>query len=126
VRPAERDDGFVAIAVAGLALVLVAVGLLVAALGAVAVARHRAAAAADLAALAAAQHVVEGSAAACGAAERVAAAQGARVASCRLTGPEVEVVATVRPAGRLSLLGTARARARAGPRARMAPGTNWR
>jgi secretion/DNA translocation related TadE-like protein len=77
--------------------------------------RHRAEAAADLAALAAAGHVLDGGEAACARATAVATSGGARVVLCRLRGWEalVEVEVGVR----LSLLGTTtvRGRARAGP-----------
>lgn len=114
-RSGRADAGFVTVAVVGLALVLVAAAGLVATLGAVAVARHRAAAAADLAALAAASHAPDGLPAACAAARRVAEAQGASLERCRLEGPDADVVVAVRPPGRLAALGSARARARAGP-----------
>jgi secretion/DNA translocation related TadE-like protein len=105
-----RDDrGFVAVAVVGLAAVLLAAGLLVTTLGAVAVARHRAASAADLSALAGAQHVLDGTA--CDAARRVASAQHAVLTDCSVAGSEVSVVAAVQVPG----LGTAEARAKAGP-----------
>jgi secretion/DNA translocation related TadE-like protein len=111
-----RDEqGFVAVATAGLILVLVCVAALLASLGAVAVARHRAASAADLAALAGAQHALEGAGPSCDAARQVAEAQGARLATCELHGAEVVVEVSVRPAGRIGQLGLATARARAGP-----------
>jgi secretion/DNA translocation related TadE-like protein len=116
MRPrSRRDEGFVTIAITGLALVLVAVAALVATLCAVAVARHRAAAAADLAALAAAGHAVEGLTRACHAARNVATAQGAVLSECWLDGLDVVVQVSVTPPGRLGDLGQARARARAGP-----------
>lgn len=115
-EPGEvREGGFVTIAVAGLALVLVSIATLVATLGAVAVARHRAAAAADLAALSAARHVLEGQPAACKAAARTAELQGALVVSCVLLGLDAVVEVTVRPAGSLGSLGVGHGRARAGP-----------
>jgi secretion/DNA translocation related TadE-like protein len=114
-RRVDRQDGFVTVAVAGLALVLVSVSAVVATLGAVAVARHRAAAAADLAALAAAQHAVEGRAAACGAARRVAQAQAAALQTCDLDGLDAVVRVSVTPPGRLGRWGAAEAVARAGP-----------
>jgi secretion/DNA translocation related TadE-like protein len=109
----KDDDGFVAIALAGFVLVLVSVAVVVTSLGAVAVARHRAAAAADLAVLAGAAHVLDGTS--CRAAAQVAQAQGATVDSCEVQGQEVTVVVSVRPAGSLGRLGVARARSRAGP-----------
>ena len=104
-----HERGFVTVAVVGLAAVLLAVGALVVTLGAVAVARHRAAAAADLGALAAARHLVSGDA--CAAASRVVRAQSAVLLACEVTGERVVVTTGVTVAG----LGTARARAAAGP-----------
>ncbi|MFN2538117.1 MAG: Rv3654c family TadE-like protein [Mycobacteriales bacterium] len=104
----RRDGGFVTVAVLSLVGVLVAVAALLATLGTVAVARHRAAAAADLAALAGARHLLDGTA--CTAAARVAAAQSAVLENCRLDGAAVCVEVGVR----VGVLGTARARARAG------------
>jgi secretion/DNA translocation related TadE-like protein len=116
VRAGRDDAGFVTVAVAGLLLVLLSVTSLVAVLGAVGVARHRAAAAADLAALAAAERALEGPSAACTAAATVARRQSARLTSCSLDGLEAWVEVTVRPPGRVGLMGEARARSHAGPR----------
>ncbi|KAB2351137.1 helicase [Actinomadura rudentiformis] len=63
--------------------------------GSVRVARHRADAAADLAALAGAARVAEGSGAACRAADAVAAKSGARLSGCRVRGRVVEISVTV-------------------------------
>jgi secretion/DNA translocation related TadE-like protein len=107
-----RDErGFVSVAVIGLAAVLLAVGTLVATLGAVAVARHRAAATADLAALAGARHALEGADRACAAAAETARRQHGVLEACTLEGDDVQVVVSVR----LGPLGSARARAEAGP-----------
>ncbi|MEV0262847.1 Rv3654c family TadE-like protein [Streptomyces sp. NPDC050617] len=73
-------------------------------------ARHRAGGAADLAALAAADHALEGEAMACALARRVAGAQGAGVVRCVVRGEVSDVVAEVR-AGPYA----PRVRARAGP-----------
>ncbi|MFF5718603.1 Rv3654c family TadE-like protein [Streptomyces buecherae] len=91
-------------------------------MGAVVVARHRAGGAADLAALAAADHALEGERVACGLAERVARAQGARVVKCAVRGEIADLVAevpavrvaSVLPSGASNAL-TPRVRARAGP-----------
>jgi secretion/DNA translocation related TadE-like protein len=98
-----------------LAGVLTLVGAGSASLAAVAVARQRAAAVADLSALAAAERALQGPAVACARAGRVAQLAGARLRSCTLTGDVADVVAEVRPPGRLGQLGAASARARAGP-----------
>ena len=111
VEPAEA--GFATIVVLGLAGALLAFGALLACLGAVAVARHRAAAAADLAALAAAGHLLEGTARACSVASAVARGQAATLLSCASDGTTVTVVAEVRPPGSLGRLGAARSTARA-------------
>jgi secretion/DNA translocation related TadE-like protein len=77
------------------------------------VARHRAGGAADLAALAAADHALDGSRTACRLAAEVAEAQGARLRSCEVAGEVVEVTAEV---------DGARVRSRAGPADEPAPG----
>lgn len=70
------------------------------------IARHRAQAAADLAALAAAARLPDGSGVACGEASLIADAMGVGVADCVVDGLDVVVTITVGPA---------RAAARAGP-----------
>lgn len=72
--------------------------------------RHRAAGAADLAALAAADHWMEGGEVACATAGRVAVAQGSRLVRCAVVGEVSDVTAS-------SVAGpfTAEVRARAGP-----------
>jgi secretion/DNA translocation related TadE-like protein len=105
----RREDGFVTVAVIGLLALLVGVGSLLATLGTVAVARHRAASAADLAALAAAGHLLDGTA--CDAARTVARAASAVLLRCERGATSVSVEAGVR----VGPFGTARARARAGP-----------
>lgn len=115
----RRDGGFATVAVLGLTAVLLAVGALLTTLGTIAVARHRAASAADLAALAGARHVLEGTA--CAAAARVAALQSAVLEDCVADGTQL----TVRVGVPVGPLGTARARARAGSRGADSPGTDW-
>ncbi|MGW1799135.1 Rv3654c family TadE-like protein [Streptomyces sp. NPDC001984] len=80
------------------------------ALGQAVVVRHRAAGGADLAALAAADHWAEGAEAACARAERVASAQGTRLARCAVVGEISDVTATA-GSGPFA----AEVRARAGP-----------
>jgi len=78
-------------------------------------ARHRAEMAADLAALAGATAVVDGYTSACGAADRVARSNGARLSRCVVAGDVVEVlVVRAVPFGRLGSW-PASGRARAGP-----------
>lgn len=77
--------------------------------------RHRAETAADLAALAAAVHVPDGTAGACAAGARIAIRNGGSLRDCRVAGADVEVVVSSRVSlGGLGSL-TAMARARAGP-----------
>jgi secretion/DNA translocation related TadE-like protein len=80
----------------------------------VAVASHRAGAAADLAALAAAHAVREGSDG-CAAAVRVARANSGRVAACVLDGLEAQVTVEVRTRPMVGLVWSVPASARAGP-----------
>jgi secretion/DNA translocation related TadE-like protein len=84
-------------------------------LGSAVIARHRAQAAADLASLAAAGRLAEGTDAACARADLVARAMHAAVTQCLVD--ELDVVVTVDAAvsiGRFGV-GPARAAARAGP-----------
>jgi secretion/DNA translocation related TadE-like protein len=84
-------------------------------LGSVVTARHRAQAAADLAALAAAGRLAQGTDAACAHAVAVAVAMQATVADCVVDGLDIVVAVDVTAAmGRLGM-GAARAVARAGP-----------
>ena len=113
-RRCRGERGVAGILVLSLAAVLLLAGLGSGALAAVAVARQRAAAAADLSALAAAERAGRGPEAACARAMTVAGLAGARVVRCSVRGDVAEVVAEVRPPGRLGMLGTTTARARAG------------
>ncbi|OEJ32586.1 Rv3654c family TadE-like protein [Streptomyces subrutilus] len=106
----SRDRGSATVWAVLAATVLGAVFGGVLLLGQAVVARHRAAAAADLAALAAAATWAHGPETACGAALRVARAQGAALAACSLEGEVAEV--TARPAAGTF---TPEIRARAGP-----------
>ncbi|ASR00274.1 hypothetical protein CGL27_22810 [Streptomyces sp. 11-1-2] len=107
-RADDRGSATVWTALAATALCAVFAAVLAA--GQAMVARHRAGGAADLAALAAADHGLEGARTACGLARRVASAQGARVVRCALSGEIADLTAEVRT-GPFTL----RARARAGP-----------
>jgi secretion/DNA translocation related TadE-like protein len=110
----ERGSATVwVVALAGLLAALGAAAVLVAA---AVTGRHRATSAADLAALAGAARSVVGDPAACSAAGRIAAANGAELETCALL-PGAEVEVRVRVPVRLGPLGVAdaRARARAGP-----------
>ncbi|WP_327368236.1 Rv3654c family TadE-like protein [Streptomyces sp. NBC_01217] len=91
----DRDRGLATVWVAMTTATLCAVFAVVLALGQVVVARHRAGGAADLAALAAADRALRGPGEACGAAEEVAAAQGAVVVRCTVRGEIADVTARV-------------------------------
>ncbi|MGW1025087.1 Rv3654c family TadE-like protein [Streptomyces sp. NPDC002577] len=111
------DRGSATVWVVGAIAVLCLVFGAVLTMGQAVIARHEAGSAADLAALAAADHWMEGAAHACARAERVARAQGARLARCAVSGEISDVTAA---AG----LGpwTAQVRSRAGPAGPVAPG----
>lgn len=94
---------------------VLAAGLLAILLSAAVLTRHRAEAAADLAALAAADAALQGPAAACGRARRVAAAGGATLVSCALLDATAEVVVRLPATGVLGRLPPVQARSRAGP-----------
>lgn len=111
----RAEDGVATVLVLSMAAVLVLVACVTTALAAVAVARQRAASAADLSALAAAEAVLEGPAAACARAASLARRVEARLTSCAVDGDVVRVVAQVRPPGAVGRFGSASARARAGP-----------
>jgi secretion/DNA translocation related TadE-like protein len=109
----DRGSGTVWVLAAGLVLLLA--GLAGAAVGAAHVARHRAQTAADLAALAGAAHAIEGSDPACARAAEIAAANGARVATCHLDGLDLTVTVEVSPPAVVGVGRPATATARAGP-----------
>jgi len=116
VRRRRGDAGFGTVFAMGLVLVVLSLGGLVATVAAVGVSRHRAEATADLAALAAAQHVLEGVDRACSAARHVVQEQGGRLLYCRLDGLDAIVVVGVAAPGRAGSFGLVRGRARAGRR----------
>ena len=110
-----RDRGSMTIwaaALAGLVLLGSSAALLY---GSAVAGRHRAETAADLAALAAAVHVVDSPASACAIGARIAIGNGGSLRGCEVVGDKVEVVVSRRVS--LGGLGTftAVARARAGP-----------
>ncbi|MER5371879.1 Rv3654c family TadE-like protein [Streptomyces sp. NPDC002553] len=109
-RRIEGDRGSATLWSLGAITVVCVVFGVVLALGQAVVVRHRAAGGADLAALAAADHWMDGAAAACARAERVARAQGARLVRCAIVGEVSDVTAA---SGRGPF--TAEVRARAGP-----------
>jgi secretion/DNA translocation related TadE-like protein len=112
VRRRYSDRGSATVWSVGAIGVLCAVFGVLLGLGQAVVVRHRAAGAADLAALAAADHWAEGTAAACARADRVARAQGSRLTRCVIVG-DVSDVTTASGGGPFG----AEVRARAGPAA---------
>ena len=112
---AATDRGSATIWVAIACLVTWSVAIFALSVGGVIAARHRAASAADLAALAGARTLVAGVGDPCAAAQRVAAAAGARVVACDvLANGSLQVVAEVSVA---AAVGTVAAIAsRPGPR----------
>ena len=112
MRPAR---GSASVYVLTAAAVVLLAGTAATLIGSAVVARHRAAAAADLGALAAAGSAHLGPAEACATAGRVVRANGARLAGCRVEGPDAVVTAAVRPAGPGARWGEAVVSARAGP-----------
>ncbi|WP_106348191.1 Rv3654c family TadE-like protein [Antricoccus suffuscus] len=111
--PTERGSG--TIWVVAMAMVLCVVALSVMLLGLAQTARHKANSAADLAALAAAQVLIDGTGSPCDVASGNAAANGARITSCAVDGEVVLIAVSVDVhLGRFGL-GTATATARAGP-----------
>ncbi|MFF6997891.1 Rv3654c family TadE-like protein [Streptomyces sp. NPDC008313] len=112
----SQDRGSATVWTVGAIAVLCAVFGAVLAMGHAVVVRHRAAGAADLAALAAADHWMDGGRRACGTAERVARAQGARLVRCAIEGDVSEVTAA---SGRGPF--SVEVRSRAGPAGPVAP-----
>lgn len=94
-RDGDGDRGLATVWVAMTTTTLCAVFAVVLALGQVVAVRHRAGGAADLAALAAADRALQGPGEACGAAGKVAAAQGAVVVRCAVSGEIADVTARV-------------------------------
>ena len=116
MSPRPHDEGSGTVAVLGIVAVLATCCLMAAALFQGAAARHRAESAADLAALAAAQAVIDGrTSGSCSAAEGLASRNGAVLTSCVVRGEEAWVTTAVNVRGVLAGLGPATARAHAGP-----------
>ncbi|MEU9210151.1 Rv3654c family TadE-like protein [Streptomyces sp. NPDC048415] len=108
--PRSSDRGSATVWTVGAIAVLCVVFGAVLAMGQAVVVRHRAAGAADLAALAAADHWMDGGTAACARADRVVRAQRARLVRCAVEGEISDVTAT---SGRGPF--AAEVRSRAGP-----------
>ena len=109
-RTLSSDRGSATVWAVGAIAVLCVVFGAVLAMGQAVVVRHRAAGAADLAALAAADHWMDGGTTACARAERVARAQHARLVRCAVEGEISDVTAA---SGRGPF--AAEVRSRAGP-----------
>jgi secretion/DNA translocation related TadE-like protein len=109
-----REDGLATVTAVALCSLLGLTASLGVLLSAAVTAKHRAGAAADFAAIAAAQQAYD-PVAACHAAQRIAAHNGAVIESCRIAGQTAEVHVRVDVTGPLARLGPARAVARAGP-----------
>ncbi|MEO6958286.1 MAG: Rv3654c family TadE-like protein [Antricoccus sp.] len=114
-RLQERDRGSGTIWAGAVVMVICAIGSMILLVAIAQMARHRANAAADLAALAAAQVLLDGTADPCVEAAQKASVNDAELASCEVDGEKVTVVVSV--AVRLGRwgLGHAKAAARAGP-----------
>jgi len=115
IAPRWGSEGSASIYVLLLLAVICATGVVALAAGHALAVRHRAGAAADLAALAAADRVLEGAARACDLAGSIARANGARVVACTVQGDLVDLLVEIRLSAGLSRLPPVRARARAGP-----------
>ncbi|MFI5529286.1 Rv3654c family TadE-like protein [Kitasatospora sp. NPDC051853] len=111
------DRGSATIWLVSLAMIGCVVFAATLAVGTVVAARHRAESAADLAALAAAGHLMVDEDGGCGRAARIAGEHRARLVSCevRESIDAVDVVVEVRISGVPFPVGPARARSRAGP-----------
>ncbi|MFF4347576.1 Rv3654c family TadE-like protein [Streptomyces sp. NPDC001530] len=116
-RTLASDRGSATVWTVGAIAVLCVVFGAVLAMGQVVVVRHRAAGAADLAALAAADHWMDGATTACANADRVARAQRARLVRCVVEGEISDVTAA---SGRGPF--AAEVRSRAGPAGPVEPG----
>jgi secretion/DNA translocation related TadE-like protein len=115
-RNDDCDDRGVATVWAAVAIaVLVSIAVCGLHVGEALVTRHQAESAADLAALAAAAHVLPGEQYACGQARRVTDRMRVTLVSCRIHNWDVLVDVVARPPGWLGTLGVATAQARAGP-----------
>jgi len=110
-----RDEGSATVWGAGAIVVLLVIAVAGVHLGGVIVARHRAEAAADLAALAAAGRSIAGERVACARARDVAERMRVDLVSCRMEGWDALVEVGARPGVPLRNVGSASARARAGP-----------
>ena len=111
----ESDRGVATVWAAVAVAVLAGIAVFGLHLGEALVARHHAESAADLAALAAAAHVLPSEQYACGQARRITDRMQVDLVSCRTQGWDVLVDVTAQPPGWLGRLGAATAQARAGP-----------
>jgi secretion/DNA translocation related TadE-like protein len=114
--PCGREQGSGTVLVVGAVAVVLAATIGVLMVISAVLASHRAHSAADLAALAAAGTLSRGAdtTSACAAGMRLAASNGAAVVTCR-AGPDLSIELTVHVSASMPRVGTATARARAGP-----------
>ena len=112
-RPGDSGSATV-LALATCAAIGLAAAVLAGA-GLAAVTRHRATLATDAAALAAAAHVTDGSAAACAAGRDALEDNGARLVSCSVDGPYVVLAGRVNAPRWIAWAGSALGESRAGP-----------
>lgn len=116
VPGSARDEGSGTVLVLSVVAVLLTLAVAAASLLQAAAARHRAETAADLAALAAAQTLLDGLPGdPCGRAGQVASLHRASLTGCRLAGEHAWVSTSVVTTGLLSPLGPATGNAHAGP-----------
>lgn len=111
----SRDRGGITVWLAGLVALLALGSVAGTAHGAAVLARHRVETAADLAALAAAVHVVDGEPGACAIGRDFAARNGGALTACVVSGEDVEVEVHREVTLRILGVQVAVARARAGP-----------
>lgn len=112
-NPVCDDTGAATVLAALMIVVVMAVAGVGVRVGSAVVARHRAQGAADLAALAAAARLPNGTAAACQGALEVSRTMGAELADCTVAQLDVVIAVVVEAGGPMG--GRARASARAGP-----------
>jgi secretion/DNA translocation related TadE-like protein len=112
---AHHDAGFATVWVVTAMALVAAAAAVALCYGAAIVQRHRAGAAADAVALVVALRAIDGQPAACRAGALLGRLDGGDVERCEVQGPISDVTVSVRLPGVLARLGSATARARAGP-----------
>lgn len=122
MRSTDRERGAATVVAVAMAGVLLLLGAALCVVAAIVADLRRAQSAADLAALAGAAEVARGGADGCVTAARVAVANGALLASCLVVGSEVTVSATVKGPAWRDLVAELDGHARAGPGQGARPG----